>query len=234
MKILASQFDQRPIGPTHGSFSGRANLATPSGSQSYESALEGELIEQIAFCPALKDLITQPVIRYTRNGVERRYTPDVLADFGGRQPRRFVIEVKREEELHAADSRLAEKLEIGRIWCARNGARFRIMTERDIRTPLLANARLLAPQMRRAVDPGVFAIVSQAIAAGALTISQCIVRLAENGLPAPKAKAELEIMIAQRLVACDLESPVTEASLICRRRAGETDPALRKILRAAK
>ena len=49
-----------------------------------------------------------------------------------------------------------------------------------------------------------------------------------------KAKAELEIMIAQRLVACDLESPVTEASLICRRRAGETDPALRKILRAAK
>ncbi|MCB1535006.1 MAG: Tn7 transposase TnsA N-terminal domain-containing protein [Rhodoblastus sp.] len=232
--MLASQFEQRPIGPTHGSFSGRANLATPSGSQCYESALEGELIEQIAFCPVLKDLITQPVIRYTKKGVERRYTPDVLADFGGRRPRRFVIEVKRDEELRAADARLTEKLEIGRLWCAQNGARFRIMTERHIRTPLLANARLLTPQMRRTADPSVLAIVTQAITAGALTMSQCIDRLAENGLPAPRAKAELEIMIAQRLVACDLESPVTEASLIRRRRAGEPDPVLRKILRAAK
>ena len=146
LMVLSEQFEQRKIESTFGSFRSFIPLPTPSGAQWTESELETELLEQLAFSPLVFDLITQPIIHYTLNGEARRYTPDIAVQVSGTcddLPGRYLIEVKRQEDLLQDRERHAIRFEVGRACAAQMGAVLRIMDETQIRTPYLTNARAL-------------------------------------------------------------------------------------------
>mgnify|MGYP002527203255 CR=1 FL=1 len=150
--MLKSQFEQRKIGKTAASFRQQTALTTPSGPQWTESALEASAVIQIAFVPTVVDIITQPILRYTLAGKDRQYTPDIAATFaeeGDPIPQRFIIEVKRREELENKRREFADKFYAAREECAKIGFEFRVLHEGHLETAYYRNALNLLPVLSR-------------------------------------------------------------------------------------
>ena len=121
----------------------------------FESALERDLATLLEFDEAVLNFEAQPLeLRYAHAGRERRGVPDFLVTYQphiGRRP--LLCDVKYREELF----RLWPKLK-SRLRAAKRHARdmdwdYRILTEVEIRTPYLRNARFLLPYQRCAPDP---------------------------------------------------------------------------------
>jgi hypothetical protein len=80
----------------------------------------------------------------------RRYTPDFFVRWSMRAPE--LIEVKYEAEIEAMRERFAPRFAAAQAWAREREASFRTVTEREIRGPLLENARRLLPLRGRPLD----------------------------------------------------------------------------------
>lgn len=240
LMVLKEHFEQRSIEATFSSFRSMVPLATPSGAQHVESELEAELLDQLAFAPDVYDLLTQPIIEYEVGGKARRYTPDIVVQLhasGDDGPCRYIIEVKRRADLLANASKYAVKFEAGRIAAENMGAAFRIMAEDRIRTPYLANARLLRRHL--AADPELIAfdIMRRELGTDPVTVTQAITLLRSHGMEEPDIRAGIEQAVAWRMLLCDLGQPFNDAATIRARAPGELpsrddDPLLKSLLAA--
>lgn len=240
LMVLSEQFNQRRVEATFSSFRSMVPLSTPSGPQNVESELEAELLEQLAFAPGVYDLLTQPIIEYTVNGKNRRYTPDIAVQLhasGDDAPCRYIIEVKRRADLLANASQYAVKFEAARLAAENMGAAFRIMDEKRIRTPYLHNARLL--QRYLGEDPEFVAldIMRRKLGSTPVTVAQAIELLAAEGVAEPDARASIEQMVAWRMILCDLSLPFTDATAVRAREPGtfpqrDEDPILKSLFTA--
>jgi hypothetical protein len=237
---IVSAFEQRAIGPTKTSFRSLLQLRTPSGPQYVESELESELIEQLNFSRYVRDIITQPVIRYTRDGKERRYTPDVLVRLFPCKgyPPYYLIEVKRTADLQRNRSALEEKFRIASEWCGQNYAQFRVLTEKEIRTPHLANTRLLARYAGDWPEDDEFGPVDRLLEKAPAMVSSAIADLKKIGLTEAEARLIVERGVASRFVACDLSQPFDDKAIISKATfefslSGDSSPIL-KAIRTAK
>lgn len=213
---LKDHFEQRKVGATPSSFRSLIPLLTPSGPQWTESELESELLEQLAFSPGVYDLMTQPVIRYLHNGKQRRYTPDIAVQLYGEIagfPSRYLIEVKRKADLAAKADKYASKFEIARICCDQLGASFRIMTEDQIRTPYLRNARQylrfrnihLRDDHIQKLD-----IVQSILKEHPHSVYDLTSVLQQRGLPEPEARDLVALAIGSQSVSCDFSIPIQD------------------------
>lgn len=78
----------------------------------------------------------------TIRGHQRGYTPDILVHYhDGRPP--LLIEVKPRRYLHKNWKDLKPKLRAGIHYAREHGMRFKIITDKEIFTPFLDNARFL-------------------------------------------------------------------------------------------
>ena len=125
-------------------------LHSRSGAR-YESSLERDFFELMMADPTVASVDAQPVhIAYkTAEGIQRRYTPDALVRFlpdttTGVAAPALLCEVKYREEYRAKFSELKERFCAARLYARERGWRFRIVTDREIRTPRFANLRFLA------------------------------------------------------------------------------------------
>lgn len=220
LMCLKDHFEQRKVRATPSSFRSLIPLLTPSGPQWTESELESELLEQLAFTPGIYDLMTQPVIRYLHNGKQRRYTPDIAIQlYEAREgiPARYLIEVKRKADLAAKADKYAEKFEIARICCEQLGASFRVMTEEQIRTPFLRNARqYLRFRNIDLTDDHIeqLSVVRSVLEVRPHSVSDLISALQEIGLPEPDARALVDLAIGSQSVSCDLSTLVQETTML--------------------
>ncbi len=83
-------------------------------------------------------------LHYVHDGQERRYTPDALALFNdGQLEWTVVYEVKSHEDLVQNWHTLRPRFKAAVHDCRVKGWRFRIVTERDIRTPYVKNIKFL-------------------------------------------------------------------------------------------
>lgn len=119
----------------------------------FESSLERDWLRLLDFDPNVIALREQPfTIYYEFEGRRTRYTPDVLAEYSqARQARTVVYEVKPLETLRSDWQLLRPRFKAALKHCRAEGWQFRIVTERHIRTPLLANATFL--RRYRAMTP---------------------------------------------------------------------------------
>ncbi|WP_028641893.1 TnsA endonuclease N-terminal domain-containing protein [Novosphingobium acidiphilum] len=240
--VLSEVFEQRKIRTTSGSFTSFIPLETPSGAQWTESDLEAKLVRQLAFSPAVYDLITQPILNYRLDGKARRYTPDIavqiLSDVD--EPAAlFLIEVKRKAELQRKSTSRDLRFHVGRLAAASIGGEFRVMTEDEILTPYLTNAR----RFSRYRDGGVYdeTVVACRRAVGSVlpaTVGEVTELL--YGITADMVEASdiVAKMIAYRMVLVDLSKQVADSSVLRHAPIGEgTDPrgdAIIKMLFSAK
>lgn len=232
-----AKFAQRKIKATYGSFRSRTPLRTPSGPQFTESALESELLDQLHFTPSVTDLVTQAIIEYQHGAETRTYATDIVATLApslGHHPTAYIIEVKRQGDIAANHLEYRRKFAAARSFAQQRGAAFRVLTEAEIRTPYLANARLLAPWIGVDMDEEVLDQIRRPLLGGGTTVAALTQTMIASGHDAPSATTAVEQSIALRLVDVDLAAPLDAMTVVAyepgNRRSGADDPILRTLL----
>jgi hypothetical protein len=193
-------------------------VALASGATAgYESSLERDWLIALDFDWRVKRLLEQPyTLTYELDGKRRRYTPDVLAEFDdGKQRWTVVYEVKAHEDLrlHWMEQRPRYKAAISD--CRRRGWRFRLVTERDIRTPYVENVKFLRryrdlPEQCLHRD----ALLYTARALGQTTPQALLSATWADAERRMSALPELWRLVGERRIAADLHAPLTMATAI--------------------
>jgi TnsA endonuclease N terminal len=135
----------RKIPKNYRSVTGRIAKHRDGGSAGFESTLERDHYIVLSFDPLVASFVEQPVeIAFTdASGKARTYTPDALERYidGSRR----LVEVKYVNELRRLirDERYAEVIRAGRAYARSQGWTYHVLTELEIRTAAVDNARLL-------------------------------------------------------------------------------------------
>ena len=116
------------------------------GAAQFESTLERDFLSLLEFSPEVKTIDPQPVkVEWLdASGRQRSYTPDVFVEFiesDGKLP--WLCEVKYRSELREKWVEFRPKFKAASHFAKEQGWRFKIVTEREIRTPYLANVHFL-------------------------------------------------------------------------------------------
>lgn len=212
----------RKVPRSHRNVTGRLASQKAVGDVEYESPLERDFYTLLEFDSTVQSYEVQPVrIDYVdENGVARHYTPDALVKYEkrgrGEKPRPPVLfEVKPREHLVDQWREIRRKVRAARAYARERGWRFRLVTERHIRTPYLENARFLLPYMRQRTDMAAEMLLLDRLRELRSTDPETLLAAAYFD----PANRELLIpslwkLIAYGKVECDLGLPLTMASRI--------------------
>jgi len=149
----------RTIPKNYRNVTGRFASAKNPNSIGFESTLEKDFFLLLEFDRRVESFEEQPVtIAYC--GLEGRvchYTPDVLVRYrtalaGEPDWRPVLYEVKYRNDLREHGVEYRPKFKAARGYARDRGWRFRVVTEREIRTPRLSNIRFLLRYRRMRVD----------------------------------------------------------------------------------
>ncbi|MFO6421543.1 TnsA endonuclease N-terminal domain-containing protein [Hylemonella sp. W303a] len=126
-----------------GSYSSRKNAEIDA----FESLLEKDYFLLLDFDPAVHSFEPQPV-RVPVPGVPRGYVPDVLVRYhpdavSGQEPKRTLVDVKHTDDLARNADKYAFKFDCAKRFAEEQGWEFKIVDQRQIRTPRLANLKFL-------------------------------------------------------------------------------------------
>ncbi|WP_051513329.1 TnsA endonuclease N-terminal domain-containing protein [Skermanella stibiiresistens] len=167
----------------------------------WESQLERDLVYLLEFDPAVVSYREQPVtVHYEDAGRLCRYTPDFLVQMAYGL---HVIEVK--------PARIAEEPEWRDLFermvahFAKEGAKYEVLTERDIRRqPRLDNVALLLRYQRQAVQDGAVSAIRGCLSGDRMMLADLARRIAERG----GGVATIYALLAQHILATDLDTPL--------------------------
>lgn len=147
----------RRIPKSYRNVTGIVASAKATGQAQFESTLERDFLALLEFSPDVRQFEVQPVALLWHDGSrERRYTPDVLVHFKERHGHKqmpLLYEVKYRSDLREQWLELKPRLRAGIRFAKAQGWRFKLVTETEIRTPYLDNARFLLPFVRRGPPP---------------------------------------------------------------------------------
>jgi hypothetical protein len=125
----------------------------------FESSLERDFLLLLDFDPDVEFYEEQPVqiVYYDDNGRRRTYTPDVFVRYRTASvptpcTKPLLCEVKYREDLRQHWSVYRPKFRAAQRYARQYGWRFRLVTERHVRTPYLENAKFLRPYRTRPVN----------------------------------------------------------------------------------
>lgn len=149
----------RKIPPNRRSLTGFVASRREGRMVASESSLERDLLVLLDFDQTVERYEEQPVrIEYRdARGRRRTYTPDVLVHFRqdiaqGRPATPLLYEVKYRKDLFENWPQIKPKVRAARAYARERGWRFKLVTEREIRTPYLQSVKFLR-QYRR-LQPG--------------------------------------------------------------------------------
>jgi hypothetical protein len=216
MMRLASNRPVRPLKPAHRALTGRVVLNTGK-TAGYESSLERDWLMALDFDWRVQRLQEQPYsLSYTLDEQRRRYTPDILAEFNdGIAQWTVVYEVKSHDDLKENWQTLRPRYKAALKDCSSRGWKFRIVTERDIRTVYVSNAKFL----RRFRDIPAQEMHLQALlyslpALGQTTPQALLAATWGDTERRMAAIPELWRLIADRKIGVSLHEPLTMATKI--------------------
>lgn len=146
----------RRIGTNRRSLTGRVALGAGE-SAAFESSLERDWLELLAFLPEVSALQVQPfTVEYKLDGKKHVYKPDVAVLWGHDDDAKMIVyEVKPRDDLRAQWSDLRPRFVAATRYCREHGWRFKIINEKHIRTTKLDNVRFLRRYLHLTPDPGV-------------------------------------------------------------------------------
>jgi len=183
----------------------------PTGITEHESALERDFVTVTSFVDPTASITSQPVtIDFVDGDTHRRYTPDFFVGSRTRSPE--LIEIKYQTDLQANWARLAPGFEAARAWARERHATFRVVTEREVRGPLLENAKRLLPLRRAPLD----AVLAERVLAAARSIESPTFGKVLAALPENRraALATMWRLIARGTLRVELSAAITFDSRI--------------------
>jgi hypothetical protein len=190
--------------------------------QQYESTLERDLLDLLAFDYNVDRYETQPLVieYFGSDGKLHRYTPDVLVFYRrdvvpAKDMPHLLVEVKYRQEYRGQFKELKQRFRAARLYCRERGWRFVVLTEREIRTPYLSNARFLRAYRDMSFDPGLeWAVLDQTRTLGQTTPSMLIESLADSELMRATYLREMWRLVATKRIGTDLTLPLSMDSAI--------------------
>lgn len=219
----------RKIRPSRYSVTGYVATTKAPGAQEAESSLEHDFLTLLEYDRRVERFRAQPFSIEWRDARRRlrRYTPDVIVKYSfpamEDEPhlRTTLFEVKPEKLLRRDWAELRPKFRAAIGWAREHDCRFHIVTEREIRTPYLANVRFLLGYRSRFLrdDPGLIGARQRLILDTLSRLKRSTPReLLEAATPDRTLRAELIPwvwnLVNQRLIGVDLAKPLTMASSI--------------------
>jgi hypothetical protein len=183
-----------------------------------ESSLERDFLVLLEFDPTVERYEEQPVrIDYVdAEGRRRTYTPDVLvyyrADiFPARPP--LLCEVKYRDELAARWEEFKPKVRAGRVYARGRGWRFKLVTERKVRTPYLQSAKFLRAYRALPINDADVRLILDALRESGESDPERLLALIHHD---PYKRAELLPtlwhLVSHGHVSVDLNQPLTMCS----------------------
>lgn len=217
MARLASISPVRSIGTSRRALTGAVRLGA-GGHVAFESSLERDLLLLLDFDPAVRAIREQPFsIQYQFEGATRRYTPDVLAEFGGvgAETHTVVYEVKMREELETSFVQLRPRFKAAVAFCRSRGWLFKIVTEKHIRTPTLQNVQFLRRYQALGDQPVVKQQLLQALKGLELATPETLLAATYwHGEQRMTAIPVFWQLVASRAIGVNLSKPLNMASPI--------------------
>lgn len=185
---------------------------------SFESALERDLATSLEFDDDVVSYQEQPLfVHYVgSDGCARRGVPDFLICF---QPPRVPVlcDVKYRAELLRAWPRLKPRFKAALATARDRGWRYRIFTEREIRTPFLENAKFLLPYRHRPQEPDDTETILFALRQlGEWTPAGIVAAISSSRVEQTRLLTAVWTLIANRAIQTDLHTALTMSSRIWR------------------
>jgi hypothetical protein len=216
MTLLRSTLPVRAIGTSKSNLTGRVSVGDDSAS--FESSLERDWLLILDFLPEVMSLREQPfTIKYDWSGKVRRYTPDVVAEYLSASGKIDVVvyEVKRREYLKKKWQILKPRFKAAVKFCKARGWKFKIVTEKEIRSVMLKNARFLRRYRATLIQPLVREHLLTTMSVLGPTTPQTLLEAAywtdESKMG---ALAELWKLVCERVIRVDLTKPLTMSTQI--------------------
>ncbi len=197
--------------------------AKVEGPGPFESALERdyfvllEFDQQVSVWHPQPAEVTGPAAGRSGN---QKYYPDVLVERietvnGEPTQRAELCEIKYREEIFRKWVTLKPKFKACRRYARQRGWRFRILTEVEIRTPRLANAKFLLPYSRRDTDWILEHQVMESVRAlGETTIHQYMASLPGSQWDKAAVLPVVYYLICRGEIVANLDQPLTPQSPI--------------------
>lgn len=217
MAQLANYVPVRKIGTSRRALTGRVR-ASEGGVLNFESSLERDWLMVLDFSRDVVAVREQPfTIAYDHKGSIRKYTPDMLAEHVTNSGLSAVViyEVKYHDELETKWAELRPRFKALVNYCRTRGWRFKIVTEKQIRTPFLQNAKFL--RRYRAIDTNEqvrLQLLYTFKALGETTPEALLVAAYWDEDARLRAIPQLWKLVAERDVLTDLSDPLTMSSCI--------------------
>lgn len=184
--------------------------------QGFESALERDLLMQLAWDDEVLWFATQPIKIHYEFPLKRprHYTPDVLIMFDpksgcGRSP--MLCEVKYRAEIAKNWRELRRKFRAAKAECSNLGWRFVVLTEDHIRTPRLKNIQFLWPYRNAPFNADVGPpLLDCVLSHGAVTMARAVETACatRNGVERADAIWAWWVLVANRKIVFDIDEPI--------------------------
>ena len=210
----------RSIPRNYRSLTGRLNNTRHQGSVAFESTLERDFYLLLDFDVTVTSFEEQPVqIKFVDSAnTSRTYTPDVLVYYRGdllsaEAPLPTLYEVKYRDDLRAHWSEYRAKFKAAKRYARQQGWCFRLITEREIRTPLLKNVKFLREYRRRVFDQADrLRLLTVLEEQGTTEVENLLLRLNPTHAMQAQLLPLLWHLVAVRKIAVDLSAPLTMRS----------------------
>lgn len=214
----------RKIGVKTRSMTGRNGYS----GQEFESTLERDLLDLLEFDYMVDRYEVQPLtITYeNKQGRTCTYTPDVLVTYRrdlaeSKNLPHQLYEVKYRADYREKFSELKDRLKAARRFAKEKEWEFKVLTEREIRTPYLWNAQFLLPYRDIEFDADMTVkILGQVRKLGDTSPEAVIESLANNDYMRASYLRELWYLVATKQVDTDLMLQLSMQSRIWHRRQG--------------
>lgn len=213
----------RKIPKNYRNVTGLAASEKAVGKAGFESTLERDFLTLIEFSSDVEKFKTQPleILWVDDKGKPRRYYPDVLVYYTQdceRPP--FLFEVKYRSDLSDNWSEYKPKFKAAISYARNSGWRFKLITEVEIRTQLLDNARFLLPYRLQRSNGFEYtnALLEMMQELKITTPSELLAGVSKDQWSQAKAIPSLWFLVATFQISCDLFKPLNmKSELWCQR-----------------
>lgn len=198
------------------SLTGRLAGHAGTAAVAFESSLERDFAILHLFDPDVASVEEQPVrIDYVEGLSRRRYTPDFLVRHRNPARAALLAEIKFQADLTANRENFAARFTAAEAYASQRGWRFQVVTENDIRTPRLENARFLLPFRQRPVDAGRCARMASCLAdLGPSCVDDLLAAAWPDGNDRSFGLSALWRMVADFRFLVDLNQPLSKDSVL--------------------
>lgn len=126
----------------------------------FESSLEKDFALLLEYHPAVSHYVEQSItIEFNVDEKTRVYTPDFLVFFKDDAVKPWLCEIKYRDDFSANFHKYKAKFKAAVRYCAKEDWEFKLISEQNIRTPLLENLTFLNQYEKKYIDRDCYKLV---------------------------------------------------------------------------